>query len=430
MNLHGNIIRYTLVLALSVNLFLMTGCFDQREIDELAYPMAIGFDIGEANELRMTLQLAVPISIGGGSSGGSGGSSGGGGEGGSGGEDETTSIITVDTPSIYSGLNLINNIISKEINVSHTKVIIISRRLAERGIMKYLHAFKRGREFEPNIFIAVSMDSPEEYLRKTKLILEVNPSKYYEQMLGKSFTSFFPNVRLHDFYLKTESDSVESVAILTALNRYESVEQFKKTAENGSEFIVEGSYEAGNIPILSEKKNEVMGIAVFKEGKMCGTLNGKESACLQMVTGDFNYTYWTLQDPYDEDHIIVLNVFRRKKPVVKINMADGKVNAYVGIDLEGDFVSIQSMRGYESQPEIIEKEMEEILERDILKLLEKTRDNFDSDICGIGNFVKMKFLTLEEWEKYNWPEQYKHTDFDIDVSFRIRRTGLIIRSAH
>ena len=72
MNLHGNIIRYTLVLALSVNLFLMTGCFDQRDIDELAYPMAIGFDIGEANELRMTLQLAVPISIGGGSSGGSG----------------------------------------------------------------------------------------------------------------------------------------------------------------------------------------------------------------------------------------------------------------------------------------------------------------------------------------------------------------------
>ena len=46
--------------------------FRPAEIDELAYPMAIGFDIGEANELRMTLQLAVPISIGGGSSSGSG----------------------------------------------------------------------------------------------------------------------------------------------------------------------------------------------------------------------------------------------------------------------------------------------------------------------------------------------------------------------
>lgn len=424
MNTFGNIIRYTLVLVLLLNLFLLTGCFDQREIDELAYPMAIGLDVGEANELRMTLQLAVPISIGGGSGGGEGG--------GGGGSVETTSIITVDTPSIYSGLNLINNIISKEINVSHTKVIIISRRLAEKGVSKYLNAIMRGSEFKPDVFIVVSLDSPEEYLRKTKHILEVNPSKYYEQMLGKNFTSFFPNVRLHDFHLKYSAGSIEPVAILTALNRYESVEQFGSvTAENGDgTFIHEGSYKAGNIPILSDKKNEVMGVAVFKEGKMCSTLNGMESACLQMVTGEFNHTYWTLPDLYEENSIIVLKVFRRKKPVIKIDMAEGKVKAHVGIDLEGDFVSIQSMNEYESQPEIIERRMEEILEKDILKLLEKTRDTLGSDICGFGKFVKKKFLTWAEWEKYNWPEQYKHTVFDVDVSFRIRRTGLIIKSAH
>ncbi|MGI6669261.1 MAG: hypothetical protein ACOX4M_07670 [Acetivibrionales bacterium] len=51
----------------------------------------------------------------------------------------------------------------------------------------------------------------------------------------------------------------------------------------------------------------------------------------------------------------MLKVFRRKKPVIKIDMADGKVKAHVGIDLEGDFVSIQSMHEYESQPEIIER---------------------------------------------------------------------------
>lgn len=425
----SNTIRFTVLLTLSLNLLFLTGCFDQREIDELAYPMAIGFDIGKANELRMTLQLAAPISISGGSSKSSGGGSSGGGNGDG---DETTLNITVDTPSIYSGLNLINNIISKEINVSHTKAIVISRRLAEKGISKYLHSFQRGREFKPDIFIVVSIDPPEEYLRKTKLILEGNPSKYYEQILGKNFTSFFPNVRLHDFYQKNESDSIEPVAILTGLGKYDNVDQLENAAiESGdSAFIHEGSYEAGNIPIISEKKNEIMGVAVFKDGRMCGTLNGKESACLQMITGEFDYTYWTLPDPYEEDDIIVLNVFKRKKPVVKIDMTDGKVNAYVGIDLEGDFVAIQSMYQYENQPEIIEQEMKEILEKDICKLLEKTRDVFDSDICGLGNFVKKKFLTWEEWKEYNWPEQYKNTAFDINVSFKIRRTGLIIKSAH
>ncbi|MGI6669262.1 MAG: Ger(x)C family spore germination C-terminal domain-containing protein [Acetivibrionales bacterium] len=62
--------------------------------------------------------------------------------------------------------------------------------------------------------------------------------------------------------------------------------------------------------------------------------------------------------------------------------------------------------------------------------LKRQETHSASDICGIGKFVKKKFLTWAEWEKYNWPEQYKHTDFDVDVSFRIRRTGLIIKSAH
>ncbi|MGE5612989.1 MAG: Ger(x)C family spore germination protein [Bacillota bacterium] len=422
MNYFGIIIRFSLVFALLLNLFLMTGCYDQREIDELAYPMAIGLDVGEANELRMTLQLAVPISIGGGSSGSRGGK-------GDGGGNETTTIITVDTPSIYSGLNLINNIISKEINVSHTKAIIMSKKFAEMGVSKYLHAFKRGREFKPDIFIVVSMDPPEEYLKETMLLLEVNPSKYYEQMLGKKFTSFFPNVRLHNFHQKLECDAVEPIAILTALSKYESVEQFKDSIpKNGNAFIDEGSYKAGHIPILSDRKNEVMGIAVFKEDKMCGILNGKESTCMQLVTGEFNHTYWTLPDPQVDNHIVVLNIFRRKRPVVKINMTGGKVKANIGIDLEGDFVSIQSGHEYESQPEIIEKKVEEMLEKSILELLEKTRDEFDSDICGIGNFVKKKFLTFDEWEKYNWRDQYKYTDFEVDVNFKIRRTGLIIKT--
>ena len=93
----------------------------------MAYPIAIGLDIGHANILRMTLQLAVPLSIGGGGAGESGGGSGGGGE------EKAVSVITIDTSSIFSGLNMVNNIISKEINMSHAKVIVISRKLAEEG---------------------------------------------------------------------------------------------------------------------------------------------------------------------------------------------------------------------------------------------------------------------------------------------------------
>jgi spore germination protein KC len=404
---------------------LMTGCFDLTEIDELAYPMAMGLDIGEADRLRLTLQLASPLTIGAGGGGESGG--GGGNQGG-----EASSIITVDTTSIYQGLNLINNIISKKISMSHAQVIVISRRLAEQGgSEKYLHAIQRGRQFRPDVFIMISENPPDEYFRNVKHTLESSPAKYYELMLGNNYTSLYPHIRMHEFYYKNKSDAVQPVAVLTGLGKYSSIDQLKNynKAEKSGSLREEAEYAAGNIPIVSEQKNEVMGAAVFKNGKMVGTLNGKESEYFQMITGKYTYSYITIPDPQDEKYVIVLNIFRRKKPVIKAKLIDGKVKVSVLIDLEGNFTSIQSGINYENKPEIIEMRAEEILESDILNLLEKTRDDFDSDICGIGFYVMRKFKTWDSWKRFNWFEQFKNTDFEVDVNLKMRRTGLMIKSA-
>lgn len=408
----------TVMLVLFIAMFL-GGCFDQREIDQLAYPMAMGLDIGEANKLRLTLQLAAPLSI-----------NGGGESGGGGGEGEIAHIITVDTPSIYSGLNLINNIISKEITMSHAQVVVISRRLAEEGISKYLHAIQRGREFRPDIFIMVTENSPDEYFRNVKPLLESSPEKYYELMLGKNFTSFYPSTRLHEFYYKNESSTVQPVAILTALGKYSSIEQLKDTEENSynGKTRLEGEYYAGNMPIVSDQKNEVMGAAVFKNEKMVGMLNGKESECQQMITGDFKYSYITIPDPLEKNLIVVLKILQRKKPVIRADLINGRPKVQINIDLEGDFTSIQSGQNYEQQSHIIEEAIELIQEKEVLALLEKTRDEFDSDICGIGKYMIRKFPTWDSWEQFNWFEQYKNTEFDVDVNMHIRRTGQMIKT--
>lgn len=414
--------RFVAAFILTFGMLLMTGCFDQREIDELAYPMAMGLDVGEANELRLTLQLASPLSIGAGGGGESSGNGGGG---------EPTSIITVDTPSIYSGLNLINNIISKEITMSHAQVVVISRRLAEKGFIEYLHAIRRGREFRPDIFFLISNDPPDKYLKNIKPTLESSPAKYYELVLGKNFTSFYPSTRISEFYNKDVSDRIQPTAILTGLSKYSSTDELKdakKTSKN-DEIGLEGEYEAGDIPIVADQKNQVMGSAVFKSGKMVGTLNGKESEYLQMVTGDFRFSYVTILDPYNKGSIIVLEIFKRKKPVMQVELVNGQAKARISIDLEGDFTSIQSGWNYENQTQIIEHKVEETLEKEVLAFLKKTRDEFDSDICGIGYYMMRKFLVWDKWKQFNWFEQYKNTEFEVDVNFQMRRTGLIIRTA-
>ena len=415
----GGFVRFGLLLLILSTALTLSGCHDQREIDDMAYPIAIGFDIGKANILRMTLQLAVPLSIGGGGGGESGG-------GGGGGEGESVSVITVDTPSIYSGLNMVNNIISKEINMSHAKVMVVSRKLAEKGTGKYIQAMKRGRDFRPDMFIVVSNDPPDAYLRQVSSVLENNPAKYYELLLGKDYSAYYPDSRVIDFHFATKSDDIEPTAVLSGINTKKSVDEFGMISGLGEQYKDEGEYEAGEVPVVSDLKNVAMGTAVFKQDRMVGTLNGIESVCFQMVTGKYNHSYWTVPDVYDCNNVVVMNVVQRKRPRTTVEMKDGKPFITVQLDLEGDFTSIQGMQEYEKYPEIIENRTKEIIKQNVMSVLERTTDEFDADICGFGRYMKKHFLTLDEWKEFDWISQYKNCEFNVEVEYSIRRTGLLI----
>lgn len=412
-------IKFIGMILIVCTLSMLCGCYDKREIDELAYPLAIGMDLGEANALRLTLQLASPLAIGGSSSEGGGGGGGGG--------KEMSSIITVDTPSLYSGLNLINNIISKEINVSHAKAIIVSRKLAEVGVMKYFRGIVRGREFRPDVFIVISNCSAEEYMKNVQPTLESNPAKYYELLLGKKFTAFYPTIRMNDFYISNESDSIQPVAVFADLNKFTSPADFKSSGLTADK-VMEGRYQAGNIPISAKQKNEVMGMAVFKAGKMVGTANGIESVSYHFVKGDFKYSYFTIPDPIEKDKIIVLDIQQRKMPKIQAKVKEGKTTVTINLDLEGDFSSIQSEQQYESNLGIVEQKAEQMIQNEINAFLKRTTDEFDSDICGFGRYVKGNFLTWDSWKQFDWFNKYKYTTFQVKVNLRIRRTGLMIRS--
>jgi spore germination protein KC len=143
----------------------LSGCYDAREIDDLAYVMAIGLDKGTSNVLRITLQISLPTKI-----------AGGGGKAGEGGEGKSSTLTTMEAPSIHSGLNMINTYISKQINLSHAKLMVISEELAREGVHEFIHTMIRDREFRPEMFIVVSRSKAEDFLSEVKPILEENPS--------------------------------------------------------------------------------------------------------------------------------------------------------------------------------------------------------------------------------------------------------------
>ena len=414
-----------IIITILLSCILLSGCYDRKELDDLTYIMAIGLDKGTTNNLRMTLQYAVPLAIGGG-----GGSSGGGGG------PKSVSNVTVECPSLYAGLNMINNFVGKQVTFSHAKLIIFSEELIQGGQMvNIVRAFLRGREFRPNMYVAVSRGSAEDYIKSVIPIQEADPSKYYElKFSAYTYTGFTANTQIHNFIVNTTSPAIQPVATLIGVGKYEASKDFidKSTAlTKGRPNPLEGDYKAGDIPKTGDIKGETMGLAVFDGLNLVGELDGAEATNYLMATGEFKHAYMTFPDPQAKDRYIILDVKQSRKPVRRVEFVDGKPKIDIKVMLEADFLSIQSGINYENVENtgIFEKSTQEFLKMDIEKLLSRTTKEFHSDICGFGKETKSKFLTWNEWARINWLGIYKDSSFNVNVNLKVRRPGLMIRSS-
>lgn len=404
---------------------MLTGCYDRREVDEMTYVVAIGFDKGKVEPLKLTFQYAVPKAAGsgGGSSEGGGGS-------------KPIETVTLETPTLLAGLNMANAFIGREVNLSHAVVAVISEELAREDIGPYIYGMARMTQIRPNIHMAVCRDSAEEYLRAIKPIQEVDPSKYYELIFSTyKYTGLIPNSQFYNFYIKAESMSQMPIAVLAGLSKYKTSDEFdpelNTAREKGKSQPFEGDFLAGQIPKVGDQKGELMGLAVFDGTKMVGELDGAETTNFLMVTGEYRNAFITFPDPKIPDKNIVLNVSQSRKPVHKIEFEEGEPKVHVEISLEADFLSIQSGYNYEDTKNtpIVETSVEKLLSKHITTLLDRTAKEFKSDICGFGKQAKKQFLTWKEWEDFKWLDKYKDSAFDVEVNLKIRRPGLLIRSS-
>jgi len=402
----------------------LSGCFDSREIDSLAYVMAIGLDRGECNFLEITLQIALPTQI-----------AGGGGMGGNKSlKEESFIITTMEANTIYSGLNMVNTYISKELNFSHAKLMVFSEELAKDGIQKYINTLMRGEEFRPNMYIVISKCNAEDYLNEVKPILEPNPAKFYEMNLeAYKYTGFTPDSTLINFFLKQECTCSQAVATLAGISRYESSNEFNikysTAVEKGRTKAMAGDYTAGNLPKIGDIKAEVMGLAVFDGDRMVGELDGQETRYYMMIIDKYKNSYFTIPDPLKKNYYVVLDIRKNKSPVKKVKMIGDIPHIHLTLDLHADILSIQSGINYEAldNVKILENSSEEFMEKEIMELMESTR-KMKSDIFEFGKGMKHQFLTWDEWVDFEWLKRYRDSVINVDVNLKIRRPMMIIRT--
>lgn len=419
---------------------LLSGCYDMREPNNIAYVVAVGIDKAAAKNYDITIQFAKPVDISGN------------GEGGGSGENITENI-TITAPSLFAALTTANQLVSKKFDMSHAKLIVFSEAVARDGISNFMEAMSRNSEIRPNIYMAVALGSANEYLKSVKPLIEINPVKYY-QLIYENYNSVYaPNDLSIDFYFSESSDYSESVLPLAGVlpentdsggdnssdegdSSDEKDTSSDKTAgtritpqfkDSGFQFYM-ANYIPGELPKETKNKSEVIGMALFSDDKMKNIMGSADCEIYNMIKGTYNSTYVPFKYN-DTDDIISMKIEANKNPDIKVDTSGDIPKITLKMNLEGEITSVPHYLEEESNIIDMENMMKCEMEKAILSFLYKISHEYDMDICGFGNYAKRNFLTNRDFSRYSWREKYKNADFDVDVQFKIRRSGLILRNS-
>lgn len=373
---------------------------------------------GENSTIRLSIQLSKP-------QGGSGGSSSGSAE---------NIVDSIECSSIASGINLFNSYISRRLNLSHCKVVVISEELAATGISDYIYTLLNDVEMSAHANVVISKSSAREFLDSSEPVLEDLASKYYEVALNSSeYTGYTQNVTLIRFF----SDYIDTfkypVAILGSVNSGTGVSPSGSNlastsdSESSDEINKDNSRKAGETPMLSKSNIENMGLAVFNKDELVGELNGIETIYHLMVSNQLKSCNISIPNPLGDSSSLDINLRLSHSPKNKVTFINGTPYISVNIDVKIKILSTteDSTTGKsdyytKENIELIEDTCNEYLKENISKYLYKTAKDYESDIDGFGKYAVKYFPTLQDWNEYSWLDSYKDSIFNVEVNTSLK----------
>ena len=402
-----------LILIITLSIFSLSGCYDAIQIETLAYAVAIGIDEGSENVLNLSLQIALNTSSNS--------------EGNASSQSSDSTVISVECSSIQSGINLINSYISKQINLSHCKVIVISEILAYKGISEYLYTLINNIQLRPDCNLVISKCKASDFLEHSKPTLEQLSARYYETIVATAkHTGFSDNIHLFEFFNDHRDEWIQASTILAGVNT--SNTQIKSNGNNF--FDADTSYTASQTPIKSENNIEYKGLAVFSEDKLVGELNSIETICHLMVTNRLKDCVLSIPNPLKDDSSITLFVSKRKNTENSVYLVNNSPYIKTNIFLKANILSMDSGEDFSSSEDLlqVEKTLNNYIEENVLSYLYKTSKELNSDIVGFGRHVAKNYLTIQEANNSKWLQNYKNSFFSCIVDCNVESSYALLKT--
>lgn len=377
-------LKYIILLLTS---FLLTGCDNYHELNDLGIVTAIGIDKTETG-YKVTTQIintqkADSTNL------------------------EFSNFITLEGygETVKQAVDEINKESSKYLYLSHLNLLLIDENIAKDGILDVLDVFIREPVSRTDFYILLAKDYSSSDILKVFTALNSIPSikivnTIKEDTLSNSNTFDLTFLDLLINISKKEYDiSIPSISIVGNL-------ETGQTEDNLKEALLDARL------VLTD-------IAIFKDDILTDYITNEETIYYNMIQDNFNQGTISYQCKDNNYMTIKIDQASSKiKPTYENNQLQTNIN------VEGEISIYENNCLYEDNEDvykIVENDLNIQINTSLTNLINKTQE-LNTDIFGIGNNLYLNnyktYKTIQSWDSL-----YKENNVTIETNFILNKKG-------
>lgn len=382
---------------------LLSGCYDLREPEETGIVSGFGIDLREDGKIILIAQTVIPQPPGAGGAGGGGGV---------GGQALNFENFYTTGETLFDAVRNLSLRSPNQMFFSHSQIIIVSERLAKKGLKEVLDLLERDPEVRPSSWFLVARADLQDVMQSSEFTRQPPTQILLDIIDRRERNSKYAVLRLKDVIMRLDNPDTE--AFTAGVTFYKGV---MKGPDQKTKTVLE-----------AQRFNELTmsDTAVFKQDKLVGWFNQTESRGLLWLRGEVQQGLLIAKRHNQKITFEVFGSTAALKPEVQ----DGQLVVKVKITAKGNLGEVNPgiYEIDDHQITLMEKLLAQAIQAQVLAAVSKAKE-LDTDVLGLGEAVHRAFP--EQWNKglsKEWPEMFKDIDVKVEPTVRIKGLGQISTS--
>lgn len=382
------------LLALFFCMIIISGCWDRRELNEIAIVVGLGIDRIE-DDVLLSLQIVNPGNVATQSQG----------------NIDSAPVITYTQrgKTVFEAIRKVTRVSPRKLYFSHLRIVVFSEQAAKQGIAPLLDFLARDHELRTDFYIVISRNIDARHIFEITTLMDRVPANKLYSSLENSERNWAGTGKM------TIDKLIEKIAL------------------EGEEAVLTGIIVLGGLDEGKTMDNthrlalrtllQYEGMAFFNEDRMVGWLSDKESRIYNYITNHVVSSVEVNACP-DQDGEVAVEIIdsqSKVKGMVRNDYPEVEVNLEILVNL-GELECSVDLK-HEQTIQQIEKMLEDLFTEEAEKTIAKMQTEYRTDIFGFGEAIHRANPRYWRQHKEHWNDIFAELDVKVQADFHVKAIG-------